>query len=154
MKTSNIKNTFYIIAFISIFGCKTKLNQTIDKQKEGQWIQYDTLEYIYKVVGKYHKNEEIGTWRYYYNNKLVRKEKYNKNICKTKFYHSNGKLLKKGYTKLETKNNILHWFYFGNWKFYDSTRIFIKKVEYVNGKTKDSINANYSEIKMNFTSKK
>lgn len=70
---------------------------------------------IYKVVEKYRNNQEIGTWKYYNNNKLVRKEKYCNTTCKTRFYHNNGKLQKKGYTKLEVNNDSLHWYYYGKY---------------------------------------
>ena len=154
MKTSIAKKLIFLFSFLVIIGCRTKLNQTINHQKEGLWIEYDTLQYVYKTVGKYHKNEQTGTWKYYYNSKLVRKEKYNKSICKTKLYYPNGKLEKKGYTQLDAKNDTLHWFYFGEWKFYNTNRKLVKSTIYTKGKTADSLNANHCEFKINLTNTK
>lgn len=147
------KHTLLIITTVvitSLFSCKSKINQTVNKQKQGLWIEYDTLEYIYKTVGKFKDNSEIGTWKYYYNNKLVRKEKYYKENCKTKFYYPNGRLEKKGYTKHEIKNNLNHWYYYGTWKYYDTTGKFINKKIYYKGKTADSLSQDYQEFKTRF----
>lgn len=147
-----IKLQFLVLIFplFFLYSCKTNINQTINKQKQGLWIEYDTLDYVYKIVGKYKNDNEVGTWKYYNNNKLIRKEKYFKNRCKTKFYHSNGKLQKKGYTKSEVKNNLNHWYYYGEWKFFDKNRKYEKSKFYFKGKTSDSLKTDYEESIMRF----
>jgi antitoxin component YwqK of YwqJK toxin-antitoxin module len=138
-----LKYLFIIIIMVSILGCKSKINQLVNQQREGRWVTYDTLDYVYKTRGRYHNNEEIGTWKYYRKDILIRKDKYCKNICKTKFFHPNGRLQKKGCTKSETKKDSLHWFYFGKWKYYDLNRKLIKSAMYINGKTSDSLKLMY-----------
>lgn len=109
-----------IIILISFHGCNSKINQIINNQREGKWITHDTLDFIYTTKGKYNKGTEIGTWKHFYKGKIVRKEKYIKSMCKTIIYHPNGKIMKKGYTKLESGEKEDHWYYFGDWYFYNT----------------------------------
>jgi hypothetical protein len=106
---------------VGIFSCKSKVNQIVNHQREGKWITIDTLDSIYIAKGKYRMDNEIRTWKYFYNGKMVRKEKYKKRgVCKTKFYLSNGKIMKKGSTKLESNSKEDHWYYYGKWYFYNA----------------------------------
>jgi hypothetical protein len=107
----NCKYFLLIIFSLFTFGCKSKINQRKNGLREGKWITVDSLDYPYKVIGKYKKGNPKGTWKYIYNNKIDRIEKYKKNsICYTEFYSSNGKILRKGYTKSRFEENVLHWF--------------------------------------------
>jgi antitoxin component YwqK of YwqJK toxin-antitoxin module len=116
----NRKFLFTIAVIISIMGCKSKINQMVNHQREGRWVTIDTLDSIYIVRGKYHKNTEIGTWKHIYNGRIVKKENYRNGVSKATFYHPNGKIMKRGYTKLESTAYEDHWYYFGKWSFYDS----------------------------------
>jgi antitoxin component YwqK of YwqJK toxin-antitoxin module len=118
---TKLKLLFTLIVIIGILGCKSKLNQMVNKQREGKWITIDTLDSIYNTNGKYSKGKEIGTWKYFYNGRLVQKEKYHKSICNTTFYYPNGKIMKKGNTKSESNEKEDHWYYLGKWYFYDKT---------------------------------
>ncbi|MFY7845403.1 hypothetical protein [Chryseobacterium gambrini] len=73
------------------------------------------------------------------NNQLFQKDKIKKNITKTKIYHQNGKLMQSGQSKMDVSKNERHWYYFGDWKFYNEKGKlqFIKKYE--DGKKVDSI---------------
>ncbi|HEX9152048.1 MAG TPA: hypothetical protein VF842_08195 [Flavobacterium sp.] len=108
-----------VVICLLFFSCKTKINQIENNEKEGKWITIDTMDHIYEIRGKYHKGIEKGTWHFFYNGKMVRKEKYKKDVCNTRCYYPNGKLNKKGYTKIESNKNGDHWYYFGNWHYYD-----------------------------------
>ena len=57
----------------------------------------------------------------------------------TKLYHLNGKIMEKGQSKLDVSDVQRHWYYFGDWKYYDEKGKlkYIKK--YANGKKIDSI---------------
>jgi ribosomal protein L31 len=120
-----------LISLIFIFsGCK--INQTKNKEREGKWIYTDNINEVrYQSKGKYKKGVEIKTWRHFANNRLVKKEKYKKGICHVTSYHPNGKIASIGQTKMiETKEDV-HWFYFGDWKFFDKNgkATFLKKYE-------------------------
>jgi antitoxin component YwqK of YwqJK toxin-antitoxin module len=133
------KLLFTILVIITIISCKTKINQMVNHQREGMWITTDTLDSIYVTKGRYRKGAEIGTWKYFYNNRLVQKEKYCKSICKTTFYYPNGKIMKKGTTKMESNAEGDHWYYFGKWSFYDKNGKLDSIEDYKKENTTDQI---------------
>ncbi|MBF4519150.1 hypothetical protein IRZ71_22580 [Flavobacterium sp. ANB] len=113
-----ISKTILFLLVFGLFGCRTPINRVINDKREGYWMTVDTLDHIYVTQGRYQNDFEKGTWKHFYNGKLVRKERYKNNICKTKYYYPNGNLMKKGSTKLEINNSEMHWFYFGEWRYY------------------------------------
>ena len=121
--------------FFLIIGCKTTpINQKLNKQREGVWIENYSQDSIqYKSIGKYHKGDPIKKWRYYVNDKISKKEKYKRNLCFTTFYYKNGKIQSRGKTKLETTDTNMHWFYFGDWKYYDEKGKLTMTRKYSNG---------------------
>ncbi len=126
-----IKILFFILTLFLVFGCKT--NQTIDKVREGFWIdKYMLGDDEYKSTGTYKKGNPVKKWKYFKNDTIYQKEKYRKDICKTIYYHKNGKIMQRGQSKIETKDQ-LHWFYFGDWFFYDENQKLIKIKHYENG---------------------
>lgn len=126
-----IKILFFILTLFLVFGCKT--NQTIDKVRKGFWIdKYMLGDDEYKSTGTYKKGNPVNKWKYFKNDTIYQKEKYRKDICKTIYYHKNGKIMQRGQSKIETKDQ-LHWFYFGDWFFYDENQKLIKIKHYENG---------------------
>lgn len=125
---------FISFAFLLVvLGCKTNsINQKIAKKREGLWIENYSIDSAhYKSVGKYHQGDPVKKWRYYLNGKLIKKENYKHNVCHTTTYHKNGKTQSKGQTKTTTDTVQTHWFYDGEWKFYDEKGklIGVKKYE-------------------------
>ena len=126
MKLKNYLLIYRKLLFISIsitcfISCKSKTNQIVNHKREGKWITIDTLDYIYIAKGKFHKDNEIGTWRQYCNGKLVRKEKYHKETSSIKYYYPNGKIMKRGHTKSDHTSLEYHWYYYGKWYFYNAS---------------------------------
>ena len=113
------KKYVLIISFL-ILGCNSvPVNQKINKQKEGKWVDVYSQDSIeYKSVEYYKHNQPVRKWKTYINGKIYKTEKYKNGICIVKSYYENGKLESKGKTKLETNSVETHWFYFGEWKFY------------------------------------
>lgn len=111
-----------LICIFSLFSCKTKsINQTVERKREGLWIEkYSHDSAHYRSVGKYKNDDPIKRWRYSLDGKIIKREKYKGNICYTKFYHENGKIRAKGATKIEDDKKQLHWYYSGTWKYYDN----------------------------------
>lgn len=108
---------FFIIVF-TIVSCK--INQVKNNERHGKWIDYNTVENVnYKTVGRFKKGIEKGSHRQFANKKLNRKEKYNNGICQTTYYYPNGKILSEGNTQLDLTEKEIHWYYQGEWKFYD-----------------------------------
>jgi len=124
-----------LLSFFILYGCKTQpINQKRNKQREGLWIENYNLDSTqYKSVGKYQNGDPIKKWRYYLNCKIIKKEKYKQNLCYTTFYHKNGKIESKGKSKLESSGKNIHWFYFGDWKFFDEKGKLILIRKYENG---------------------
>lgn len=125
-----------LITIISLNSCKTRTtNQTINKKREGLWIEKYAIDSAqYKSIGKYKKDDPIKKWKYYLNGKLIKKECHHKKFCQTKFYHENGEIQSQGKTRLDLSTKYAHWFYSGNWNFYDDKGKLIMKRNYDKGK--------------------
>ena len=124
---------FFLIILLA--SCKTaSINQKVDKKKEGLWIEnYTNGSDEYKSIGKYHLDDPIKKWRYFLKGKIIKKEKYNHNICKTTNYFENGKIQSKGQTRTTTDSIETHWFYDGDWKYYDENGKLTTIRKYENG---------------------
>ena len=124
---------FSVVIVIGFVSCKT--NQIVNHQRVGKWITVDTLDEIYTIKGRYRKGNEIGTWKHYRKGILVKKEKYHTNSSQLTFYYPNGKIMKRGHTQLDHTEKEDHWYYIGDWYFYnemgqlDTIKTF-KKEEY------------------------
>jgi antitoxin component YwqK of YwqJK toxin-antitoxin module len=118
---------------LSLFSCKPKLiNQKTNKKEKvfGRTIFVDSAHY--KSVGKYKNDDPIKKWCYYLDGKIIKKRS-TQDTCYTKFYHQNGKM-SRGTTVLDTSTKYAHWFYSGNWKFYDNKGKLIIERNYQSGK--------------------
>jgi len=130
-----------------IVGCKT--NQMKYSQRDGIWIEKYSLDSIndnqnYKSREIYKIGKPIRTWKYYKNNKLERKESYKKGYCKVTFYYENGKIEKQGNTKFEVTDKVSHWYYDGDWEYFNEEGKLIKVTgfEYGHPMKTDSIKSN------------
>jgi antitoxin component YwqK of YwqJK toxin-antitoxin module len=129
-----MKNLFITLCLtLSLIGCKTTpINQKADKKRVGLWIEQYLIDSTkYKSVGKYKKGDPVKKWLYYANNTISKKEIYRKNKCIITYYNTNGTIQSKGKTKMVTTGPETHWFYYGDWKYYDENGnlISIKKYE-------------------------
>lgn len=139
------KISLILLIVLLLASCNTKMNQYIKDEKNvskrhGKWKEkYSSDEGTLIAVGKYKNGEKAGIWKTILNNQLFQKDRIRKNITKTKMYYPNGKLMQSGQSKMDVSKNERHWYYFGDWKFYDEkgNLRFIKKYE--DGKKVDSI---------------
>ncbi|WP_312090016.1 hypothetical protein [Chryseobacterium sp.] len=142
MKIHKILSAFMLIC---LFSCNQKINQYIKvpgkaQQRHGKWVEhYPAIEGEMTASGKYKNGEKIGVWKTIYQNKLYQKDVTRNNVTKTKVYHPNGKIMEKGMSKVDISTNERHWYYFGDWKYYDEqgNLKYIKK--YDKGKKVDSL---------------
>ena len=130
-----MKNLFIILlSNFEFISCKsTPINQKINKKREGLWIEkYSVDSAQYKSVGKYKNDDPIKKWRYYLDGKIIKREKYKENICTPNIIMKMEK-----YNPEETKTSRqaykYHWFYSGDWKFYDDKGKLIITRKYHNG---------------------
>ncbi len=114
------KLLFSAVIVICLLSCKSKINQIVNHHREGKWITLDSLDEIYKTKGRYRKGNEVGTWKQYRKGKLVKKEKFNNDASRLTFYYPNGKIMKKGHTQTDRNDKNDHWYYLGDWYFYNS----------------------------------
>ena len=128
------KVPIFLLILILLCCSSCKINQIKNGQREGLWIEkYDLESVQHKSIGKYRKDEEIKTWKFFKNNKLYRKEIYKNGFCIMTFYHDNGKIASQGKTKVVESPKERHWFYFGDWKFFDTNGKLHTIKKYTNG---------------------
>jgi antitoxin component YwqK of YwqJK toxin-antitoxin module len=124
-----------LILTLTFIGCKTTpINQKADKKRVGLWIEHYSIDSTqYKSVGKYKNGDPVKKWLYYTNNTISKKEVYKKNKCITTYYNTNGTIQSKGKTKLVVTGPETHWFYYGDWKYFDESGNLISTNKYENG---------------------
>ncbi|WP_449387068.1 hypothetical protein [Chryseobacterium lineare] len=135
----------FLLIFLVFVSCKTKMNQYVKDEKkvskrDGKWKEeYSSDEGTLNAIGKYRMGEKVGVWKMTLNGHKYQKDVIRKGITKTKRYFPNGKLMERGQSKIDISENERHWYYFGDWKYYDEkgNLRYIKK--YADGKKVDSI---------------
>ncbi|MCY0968049.1 toxin-antitoxin system YwqK family antitoxin [Chryseobacterium wangxinyae] len=138
-----------VLTLISIFVfvcCKTKeINQykkfpDKSQKRHGTWREeYSSDRGTLIALGKYKNGEKVGVWKTTFEDKLYQKDKIRKNLTKTKLYHSNGKIMEKGQSRLDISDVQRHWYYFGDWTYYDENGKLKYVKKYSDGKKVDSI---------------
>lgn len=138
-----------LLTLFSVFilaSCQTKkLNQYIrlsdkTKKRHGKWREeYSADGGTLTAVGKYKKGEKVGVWKTSFQNKPYQRDKIRKNMTKTKLYYPNGNIMERGQSRLDISDDQRHWYYYGDWKYYDENGKlkYIKK--YADGKKIDSV---------------
>ena len=130
-----MKNYYLLLLILILSSCKT--NQKSNGLRNGKWITTDSISNnMYKYVEKYKKGEEVKTWKTFKNNKIYKKEKHKKLVCEVTYFGENKKTISKGQTKIEESVNKSHWFYFGEWKYYNNKGKLILLKNYENGELK------------------
>jgi len=129
--------SFYTVKFaiisLLIVGCS--INRYKNDVKVGKWVEtHDIDGTTYKRIEFYKRGKEKGTWKVYAGKTLQKKEKYRKDTCYTTIYYPDGTVSSRGksMTRRE-KDNSLHWFYTGDWKFYNKAGKLEFIRNYVNG---------------------
>jgi hypothetical protein len=128
--------SFFFLLTLPFFAFPQKrINDYKRNQRHGRWIVYhDVNSGSIDNIGKYRKGIPVGTWKYYDpQGHLIKKEKYRFRKVHIHEYHPNGKIRKKGTAKTVTTDKMIHYFYYGNWKVYDSSGTVIKKQFYKEG---------------------
>lgn len=141
----------FLLTLLSIFAfvsCQTKTNQYIkisDKvqKRHGKWKEeYPTEEGTLIATGRYNMGEKVGVWKTYLGDKLYQIEKIRRKKIKMFVYYKNGNIMERGQSKLDISENERHWYYFGDWKFYDKNGKLKYVKKYADGKKIDSVSFN------------
>jgi len=111
------------------------INRYKNLERQGLWIVYqDSTKKQIDNIGRYRKGIPKGLWKYYDSEgNLIKKERTVFRKIYTTFYYPNGAVKKKGKAKIVIEESVIHYFYYGNWRVYDSTGQLIKKQFYTNG---------------------
>jgi antitoxin component YwqK of YwqJK toxin-antitoxin module len=134
-----IKCILVLLMIVILNSCK--INQVKNKQREGLWIIENTIgDNHYKSRGRFRKGDEAKTWRFYTNKKLSKIEVYKGLECTVTNYYENGKILSQGKTRMDVGKKNAHWYYFGEWKYYDSNDKLTTIKTYDDGKLISVIN--------------
>ena len=128
----NLTLTLGLISVLTLASCK--VNGYRNGLRTGLWVtQDDSGKLGFKSKGRYKKDIEKGFWKYFNNDTLYQKDKYRGNRGKVFLYHPNQKVRAKGKTKLELNGKLLHWYYNGDWKYFDTQGKLVKVVTYKKG---------------------
>lgn len=136
-----------------------KVNRVVNGYRQGKWIHTPGVPekeitvlkskgqqlpeglviegYYYK--GRYRKGKERGVWRYFMDEKLIRKEKYKGNTAFTRFYHPNGEVDCEGKTVFDTSQKLAHWYYSGEWNYFNENGKLVATRVYDKGKLTSEI---------------
>ncbi|NEU10398.1 hypothetical protein GZH53_18885 [Flavihumibacter sp. R14] len=121
-----------ILASLSLLSCKT--NRLRHGQRQGLWItEDDNGGVIYKSRGRFRNDRERGTWKYFHGDTLIKKEKYAKNVSEIWFYGANKRVVATGKTQVDFDGIMLHWYYSGDWNFFDPDGRLLKTITYSKG---------------------
>jgi antitoxin component YwqK of YwqJK toxin-antitoxin module len=134
MKNKRISTLLVVLTLaFALLGCS--LNRYKNNVRVGKWITINKLDTVtYKRVEHYKRGRERGTWKVYANQILESKEKYRRDTCYTTFYYHDGKISSTGRsTKKREMDGSLHWFYVGDWMYYDKRGKLELIRNYING---------------------
>ncbi len=111
---------FAIVLLMINAACKT--NQTKNHERVGRWkVKMRYEDQIQTIHAKYNrKGFGKGIWQYRLDGKLYKKETYSKEgICYVTTYYTDGTTESIGQTKLDVKDSRIHWYYTGDWFYFD-----------------------------------
>jgi antitoxin component YwqK of YwqJK toxin-antitoxin module len=117
-----------------LFHHKINTNNS-DGKKDGLWVTYYNGENKLVQSREHYKDGiETGVCKHYYSNGNIRlKWRYYKNLVKAKYYFENGNLEQKGWSRIEWTAADVHYYWHGQWKFFDEKRKLIRKAFYQYG---------------------
>ncbi|HUH33356.1 MAG TPA: hypothetical protein VLZ28_05340 [Daejeonella sp.] len=126
--------TYLLTVFALCLFASCKINQTENGLKTGLWISKDgNGEEGYKSRGRYKKGKEKGVWKFFYNDTLYQKDRYSGNSARVRYYHPNKKVSARGNTQMDYDGKLAHWYYTGDWKYFDVKGKLVKTVTYEKG---------------------
>ena len=106
--------------------------------RHGRWKDYsDNTHKKYFSKGRYRHDIKVGKWKYYTTDgKLEKKEKFRKHgkLMLNTYYHKNGKVSSRGKAELVIEGDMLHYYWFGEWKYYNEMGNYEKSKIFLMGK--------------------
>ncbi len=125
---------FILTAAIWALMLSCGINRYKNGLKTGLWINKDDNgEVVYKSLGRFKNGNEKRTWKYFHNDSLFKTETFSGNTSVIRFYHPNKKISATGKTQMDFNGIELHWYYHGDWNYFDPTGKLLKVIIYKKG---------------------
>ncbi|QMU28464.1 toxin-antitoxin system YwqK family antitoxin [Adhaeribacter radiodurans] len=120
-----------------IFG-KNKINK--NKEHVGRWKYKEDKENpeVITSKGRFKNGKQVKKWKYFYpNGQVYLVEKYDSKkdfrILNATYYHRNGKIAHTGQAVQENTAKRIHYYWIGDWKYYNEDGTLRKTVIYEAG---------------------
>ena len=124
----------FILLFVLNLITSCKINQKQNGLRHGKWVtKTENENENFKYIERYKNGEEVKTWKTFKNKKLYKKETHIKNICHISYYNENKKIESKGKSRYDKNSETAHWYYFGDWNFYNTDGRLTMTRKYENG---------------------
>ncbi len=121
----------------NIFG-KNKINR--HKEHVGRWNYKEDKDNPDQITskGRFKNGKQVKKWKYFYpNGQLYLVEKYDSKkdfrILNATYYHKNGQVAHTGKAVQENTKERIHYYWIGDWKYYNPDGTLRKTVIYENG---------------------
>ena len=138
---------FILFTAVLLISCSVKssrfnkyvIDEKGNQKRNGMWIENSLSNNgELQEKGKYRNGEKVGLWKTSFEGKIYQKERFLKDYSKVKVYYPNGVLMQQGKTQTDVSEKERHWFYQGEWKFYDKNGKYIYSKFYDKGNKVDS----------------
>lgn len=118
-----------------------KINQWKNNKYDGLWISWsDSLGRQVGSKGRFKEGKEVGVWKYYFDDGTLRRiERYSRKGIATKYYYPNGHLKSKGKAIVAYEEELLHYYYQGEWLYYDEEGKITQRITYDHGDVVSSV---------------
>lgn len=105
----------------------------------GKWKYKDLANRRRLVcIGWFDHGKQVKEWKYYYNTGQIRfVEQYtwvgDKRLVNVIYFHENGQVSNKGIAMVENDGEKSHYYWEGDWNYFETDGTFVKTVTYNNG---------------------
>ncbi len=128
---------FFLFSTISYSQFLKRQKNQYDENgnRKGLWITYwDDEEKVPMSIATFKNGYESGVSKEYHQNGNLRlKFRHHKYRMRVKYYDENRNLESKGWSVLEYNDVDIHYYWHGEWKYYDKNRKLIRSALYQNG---------------------
>lgn len=117
-------------------------NNNLNRQKEhvGRWKYNEDKANPAQITstGRFKNGKQVKKWKYFYpNGRLYLVEKYDSKkdlrLLNATYYHPNGNIMHVGQAVQENTNEKIHYYWIGNWQYYNEDGSLQKTVVYEKG---------------------
>ncbi|WP_026464909.1 toxin-antitoxin system YwqK family antitoxin [Adhaeribacter aquaticus] len=151
-----MKKVFSVVALLFLFGnmqaqaqfFKNIFINRYDKNNlhHGKWKykEYINNKRSLMSIGRFDHGKQVGNWKYFYQSGNVRMTEHytwhgDKRLVDITYYHENGQISNIGTAWIEDLEDKIHYYWTGDWKYFEKDGTPIKTVSYANGQAVKTI---------------